>query len=257
MLMKLLWAVYLALLAVLLPHTAWAFSQFEPINVGMFGIKWGSVVAWTAAFAFEAAIAALTHRLSQHISSSTRYKNVFKRAFTRYVNAYSISLVIAMSVSALANSAHAREFGRPMAILEGNASLQLVYEVAFSTVLPLVSLLFASVLSSSADIEAGTDEEKEELKKKLSRTRREDARILNTFKEESSATIERLTGEIGELKGRLALAGAMQGLVSTEKKEVIETARGLWPDLPQSSLAKIANASSAYVSKLVGGNGDV
>ena len=27
---NLLWVIYFALLAVLLPHTAWAFSRFEP-----------------------------------------------------------------------------------------------------------------------------------------------------------------------------------------------------------------------------------
>jgi len=27
---RILWAIYIALLAVLFPHTAWAFSQFEP-----------------------------------------------------------------------------------------------------------------------------------------------------------------------------------------------------------------------------------
>jgi hypothetical protein len=57
----LLWAIYLSLLAVLLPHTAWAFARFEPPGNGSFGIAWGAITAWAAAFAFEAAIAALTH----------------------------------------------------------------------------------------------------------------------------------------------------------------------------------------------------
>ncbi len=52
---RILWAVYLSLLGVLLPHTAWAFHNFEPENeAGKI-----SLVAWTAAFAFEASIAAL------------------------------------------------------------------------------------------------------------------------------------------------------------------------------------------------------
>jgi hypothetical protein len=57
----LLWAIYLALLVVLLPHTAWAFGRFESPAVGWLNIRWGMVTAGAAAFAFEAAIAALTH----------------------------------------------------------------------------------------------------------------------------------------------------------------------------------------------------
>jgi hypothetical protein len=69
----LLWVIYLALLAVLLPHTAWAFSRFEPQTAGWLGIPWGIVTAWAAAFAFEAAIAALTHRLARRIEHTPRY----------------------------------------------------------------------------------------------------------------------------------------------------------------------------------------
>jgi hypothetical protein len=69
----LLWAIYLSLLAVLLPHTAWAFARFEPPGNGTLGIAWGAITAWAAAFAFEAAIAALTHKLAKHIESTPRY----------------------------------------------------------------------------------------------------------------------------------------------------------------------------------------
>lgn len=72
---KILWLVYLALLAVLLPHTAWAFSNFEPQRAGVLGIHWGSVTAWAAAFAFEAAIATLTHKLARHIEKTPRYSD--------------------------------------------------------------------------------------------------------------------------------------------------------------------------------------
>jgi hypothetical protein len=57
----LLWAIYLALLIVLLPHTAWVFGRFESPTAGWLNIQWGMVTAWAAAFAFEAAIAAPTH----------------------------------------------------------------------------------------------------------------------------------------------------------------------------------------------------
>ena len=64
---KMLWIIYLALLAVLLPHTAWAFARFESPAAGWLGVSWGIVTAWAAAFAFEAAIAALTHKLAERI----------------------------------------------------------------------------------------------------------------------------------------------------------------------------------------------
>ena len=45
----LLWSIYLALLAVLLPHTAWAFARFEPPAVGWLNVPWGKVTAWAEA----------------------------------------------------------------------------------------------------------------------------------------------------------------------------------------------------------------
>jgi hypothetical protein len=70
---RMLWIIYLALLAVLLPHTAWAFARFESPSPGWLGVSWGIVTAWAAAFAFEAAIAALTHKLAGRIGGTPRY----------------------------------------------------------------------------------------------------------------------------------------------------------------------------------------
>jgi hypothetical protein len=69
----LIWTVYLALLVVLFPHTVWVFSRFETPAVGWLNIQWGMVTAWAATFAFEAAIAALTHKLAEHIESTPCY----------------------------------------------------------------------------------------------------------------------------------------------------------------------------------------
>ena len=45
---KMFWIIYLALLAVLLPHTAWAFARFESPATGWLGISWGIVthIGW-------------------------------------------------------------------------------------------------------------------------------------------------------------------------------------------------------------------
>jgi hypothetical protein len=100
-----LWVIYLALLAVLLPHTAWAFSRFEPQTDGWLSVRWGLITAWAAAFAFEAAIAALTHKLANRIQMTPRYTagRVWLRRFVyQYINAYAAGLLVALGVSALA-----------------------------------------------------------------------------------------------------------------------------------------------------------
>ena len=99
-----LWAIYLALLVVLLPHTAWAFGRFESPAVGWMNIQWGTVTAWAAAFAFEAAIAALTHKLAKHIESTPRYtagRVWLRRISYQYLNAFSAGLLVAVGVSVL------------------------------------------------------------------------------------------------------------------------------------------------------------
>ena len=138
---RLLYVVYVSLLITLLPHTAWAFSKFEPGNLS------GTIVAWAASFAFEAAIAALTIRLTKRIESTPRRLSGVGRWKYRYLNAYGGGLVLALGVSALANLAHAVEYGIEMAII-GKFGIPFgVYAVSFGGILPLVSLLFANVLS--------------------------------------------------------------------------------------------------------------
>jgi len=64
-----LWSIYLALLGVLLPHTAWAFSMFEPERWAWLG--------WVAAIAFEGAIAAFTWKLKQNIEQTGTFGRVW------------------------------------------------------------------------------------------------------------------------------------------------------------------------------------
>ncbi|MDX1614563.1 MAG: hypothetical protein R3300_09650 [Candidatus Promineifilaceae bacterium] len=70
---RLLWVIYLSLLAVLLPHTVSAFGHFESSASVWLGVRWGLVSAWAAAFAFEAAIATLTHKLARRIETTPHY----------------------------------------------------------------------------------------------------------------------------------------------------------------------------------------
>jgi len=66
-----LWIVFIGLLLVLLPHTAWLFRQFEAPYSGD-GIDWGWITAGAGAFAFEAAIAVLTHKLAKHFEDAPK-----------------------------------------------------------------------------------------------------------------------------------------------------------------------------------------
>jgi hypothetical protein len=155
-----LWVFYLALLAVLLPHTAWAFARFEPPSSGWLGISWGQVTAWAAAFAFEAAIAALTHRLAQRIEITPNYTGgrvLLRRLSYQYLNAYAGGLLVALGVSALANFAHAVEYGQDFAIFSSYQVPPLLYSVTFGGILPLVSLLFARILGDTTDAEDQPD----------------------------------------------------------------------------------------------------
>ena len=70
-----IWVIYfVALLAVLLAHTVWVFSRFDPQTRGRLGLSWGAVIAWAVAFAFEAAIAALTHQPAKRTGNQNTAK---------------------------------------------------------------------------------------------------------------------------------------------------------------------------------------
>lgn len=60
-----------------------------------------------AAFAFEAAIAALTHKLAKHIESTPRYtagRVRLRRILYQYLNAYAVVLLVAVWISAARRS---------------------------------------------------------------------------------------------------------------------------------------------------------
>ena len=228
---RILWCVYLALLAVLLPHTAWAFGRFEPTGAS------GDVTAWAAAFAFEAAIAALTHKLSRHIENVRGRRRLFVR---RYLNAYSLGLGVAMSVSALANLAHAVEFGGAMAIF---ARWQIpfgLYAIAFGAILPLVSLTFARVLSNVVEQDIAANPELEAANESLKALRAE-LRQANQRAQEA----EQRFAAVGDLAVRLFAA---------EKRQRILAAREHWPELPPSAIAVITDTSKSYVSEVLSEN---
>lgn len=241
---RILWLVYLALLVVLLPHTAWAFQIFEPAQDDG-GI---SLVAWTAAFAFEAAIAALTHKLAKQIESTPKRASRWSKFNHRYLNAYSAGLVASVGVSSLANLAHAVEFGSVFDLeLEIFATWGIpfgLYALAFGAILPMISLVFARVLSNVVESEAEDDPA-------MIAARDEIAKLRQRLREaERERDQERTSREQAEARFA-ALGDIFVGLMSEEKKERILAARTWRPQLPNAAIAIIADASPAYVSEVL------
>lgn len=239
----LLWAIYLALLAVLPSHTAWAFGHFESPAAGWLGIQWGILTVWAAAFAFEAAIAALTYRLAKRIETTPRYTsgNVFLcRIVYQYLNSFGAGLFIALVVSALANFGHAVEFGQDFAIFTQYDVSPLVYSLAFGGILPLVSLLFARILADTTDAESEPNPE-------ISRAKA----TIRQLKEELRVTEERAVGAETRLD---ATGDLVTRLFAEEKRQRILAAAERWPQLPASSIAVISESSPSYVSEVLKSN---
>lgn len=227
----LLWLVYAALLIVLLPHTAWAFSQFEPP-----GWAW---LGWVGAAAFEGAIAALTWRLKQRIEATPRYRAGWiagRRLVYQVVNVYGLGLLMAVGVSTAANWAHAVEYGRPFAVFSSYEISPAAYSVAFGGILPLCSLLFARIL---ADTRLASDEPDPELEAARAHVQALRAE-LKASEQERIKAVQRF-----EAIGDLAVL-----LTADQKVERIRAAQRQWPGLPDRAIAVITDASPSYVSEV-------
>jgi hypothetical protein len=227
-----LWVIYIALLAVLLPHTSWAFRQFEPK-----GWAW---VGWVAAFAFEAAIAAFTWRLKQLIETTPNYRAgiVWLRRFKyRYFSPYGLGLFAALIISAVANWAHAVEFGQEFAVFARYSVPTWAFSVGFGAILPLISLLFARVLAEAQDTEEETNQDLVEAKQTIKELRKQ---LKNT--EDARTLAEERFGAMGDL---------VHYLFAEEKRLRILAIKQLWPQLPGKTIANMTEASQSYVSEVL------
>lgn len=231
-----LWIIYVALLGVLLPHTAWAFQQFEPS-----GALW---IGWVAAIAFEGAIAAFTWRFKEQLESAPNSKKFWVRARRRYMTWPAVGLLVALVVSSAANWAHAEEFGRTMAVFGRYGINPLWYSLAFGAILPACSFLFAHIL---AEVQAGEEEADPELaraKAQLAEVRRE--------LRETSQRLAQAEARASESETRFAAAGDLFARIMSEsKRDRILAVRDRWPALPPAALAIIAEASPSYVSEVL------
>ena len=240
----LLWLIYILLLVVLLPHTAWMFSRAEPSTY------WGQGIAWAAATVFELVIFAMTHKLARHITSTPRYSDNWKRFRARYTNAYGIGLSLAWLVSTYANLAHAVEFGQSIKIFASWGLPVWTYSVAFGAILPTASLLFAWVLSSVIEQDATEGEANPELEKAKADIRKLQENI-RAYQDKLIETEQRAS----EAEIRFGAAGDMfAALFAVQKKERVLFARQKWPELPGSAIAILTETSPAYVSEVLKGS---
>lgn len=263
-----LWAVYIALLGVLLPHTAWAFRQYEPVQSPVIWAAFtlADAISYLVAFAFEAAIAVLTHKLSKRIEQTPKSKKTWGDKFAfRYLNGIAMGLVIATLVSGMANLAHAVEFGMALKIFAEWGIPKDVYSFAFGGILPLVSLTFANVLSNVVEDEEAPNPEltqaNETIRTLRQQVRETEAKVKAT-EQRANETERRAEELVNAAEARAKTAedrfGAMGDLVKylfgEDKKQRIIFARRQWKNLPASAIAVIAEASPAYVSEVLNSN---
>lgn len=233
-----LWLIFISLLGVLLPHTAWWFSQFQdPRAVDVFGVMVypGKITAWFAALVFEGTIAAYTHKLAQHIENLPNYKDARKKFTERYLNAYGLILLIAWLVSTIANYAYALEFAEPVKLFT-DTGLPVELGAAISGgILPLCSLLFARALSNVQETEPEQSQAEQELhakNKELNKTNRE------------------LNAENQRLNEGLRRANVYQTIFDADAAaaERVTLAHQTFPDASQTALSQVLNLSKATVN---------
>lgn len=241
-----LWIVYIGLLLVLLPHTAWAFKNWEPS-----GVATSSFVSYAAAFSFEAAIAVLTHKLAKHIEETPKGKKGWAKVSYRYLNPISLGLMFATSLSVLANLAHAVEFGQSLKIFTEWGIPQGLYSLAFGGTLPVVSLTFARVLSNVTDDEEAPNPAIEALNNTIKEIRRQlkETEQRANYAEQRAKAAEDKAHIAEERFG--AMGDLMKHLFGEDKRQRIIVSRRQWPQLPGSAIAIIAGASPAYVSEIL------
>lgn len=264
----LIWAIYLALLAVLLPHTAWAFGRFEPTAIPLIGegaaaSAGATVIAWTAAAVFELSIAIFTHKLAGRIERTPRYSagtnphwlrrwlRVRLRTFAyRYLNPYAAALLLSVSISTLANLAHAIEYAQPFAITQALPIRPIALAAAFGGILPLVSLVFARALANVAQTESQQDE-------RLARVR-SDLKQARADLSQAERALDQAEQEANHARTQLNQAEHLTlRLFGESKQDRIIAAAELWPDLARKPtvIAIIARASPAYTVEVLQKNG--
>jgi len=225
----LLWVVYILFLAVLMPHTAWTFGQFQQDKTTY------NPLSWMLAFAVECVIAVFTHKLSEFLTAKRKAKGW--AVFSKWVNGYSVGLAMVLIISSIANLAYAVQFAGNLAVFAAWGIPAEVYEFAFGAMLPFVSLVFALVLSKMADDEREVDPAIQEAKQQVTELRSQlrESERGRKLAEDRFGTVT----DIAKI------------FVTENKKERIAAIYQRWPSLSSSAIEIMAEASPAHVSEVL------
>jgi hypothetical protein len=276
-----LYSVYFAILATMLPHTAWALSKFEPQN------EQGIFVSWCLAFGLEGAVAVITYRLAKHIEKlpkKIRGNDGAFRALTKqekfsrqWLNWYSFGLMASLIVSSLANFAHAIEYGNTeLKVFGGSYFFFVLYAIAFGGILPLVSLIFAKLLSNAveeSETESATNPELEKANaetKEAKRQLREATAALQAAEaatakaeqarvkaeEQAKRTVADTEARHQEAEAKLRRElGEYAALFAGTKQERILAIKAKFPNIAGSAIAELTGSAPSYVSEILKARG--
>ncbi|GEM_PF-1710660 len=253
----LFWTVYVAFLFVLWPQAAWTVDQFQDAASGHFTIMGvtASALAWALSGVFEVTIAIVTHKLNTHWKEMpTRYKGQDmgnKRFAYRWLNVYAVALLVAMTVSAVANYTHVVQFTNPsLKVFEGAPGVVKVYQWLFGLLLPAVSFVFARVLSTMQVSEQEDDplfaKAKADLAEAKSTIRERDATIRQL-----SDTVRLTEQRLDESEQRYRAVGDVIRFLFGKDMALSDRIRGVrmtFPNLSQNGIAQIIGCSVSTVN---------
>jgi uncharacterized membrane-anchored protein YhcB (DUF1043 family) len=211
-----IWAIYILILAVMVPHSQWSWRQLEPANspIILTGwlLTWADVIALAAAVAFEGGVAVFTHRLAKKIESvkkqyrmkgGVRTYDTWATFFARYGNSFTVALLFCAGVSGIANYFHALQFGVDIVAFSKWSWFRDLFPLAFGAALPVISLVFANALTTVNDDEAEDDPALTELKTKnieLNKAYREQSNAFSKLQQDFNALKEGFSKVTDELK---------------------------------------------------------
>jgi len=269
----LFWAVYIAFLSVLWPQAAWTIGQFQD----ELGTQWtilgvtASPLAWLLSGVFEATIAIVTHRLNEHWKDMPhRYKadDMRKKRFAyQWLNAYALALILAMSVSAIANYTHVVQFTNSSLRVFDHAAWSIrLYQVLFGLALPGVSFVFARVLSTIRLSEQEEDpalvKAKADLKEANATVRQMKEGVRLNEQQHSEVirslelTIRHTERQLDESEQRYRAVGdVVRWLFGTDllMRDRVRAARKQFPSLSQNGIAQILGCSVSTVNEALQG----
>lgn len=258
----LFWGVYIAFLFVLWPQAAWTIDQFQDstsVQWQLMGVA-ASPLAWALGGVIEATIGIVTHRLNEHWRDMPhRYKAADmgkKRIAYRWLNVYAVALIVAMSVSAIANYTHVVEFtNSDLQVFAGNAWAIQAYQMLFGLALPAVSFVFARVLSTMQESEQEDDpafaKAKAELVEAKATIREKDAAIR-----QSQEAIRQTEKKLEESEQRYRAVGdVVRYLFGTDiaLRDRIRGVRTSFPNLSQNGIAQLLGCSVSTVNDALQG----